>query len=443
MLRTMKQCHFPRSPVCSCTFVRSFILFVQEDKVAPELWHSIAQPLQRSPHGEQARLFGRFGDFGEMDPNAIQPSSSHLSNARTRTTSKQGRNSHHLFSVSCSRSTVRNCSSHAPAQRAHILLIFSGKEIRDKMGSCASAATATSGGISAEDRWRDIEQFASEYFQYLASSGGVVLSAEIRLQVAKMARQVLQCPGCASLPKDACIRKGVDIYKTIASLDTHSTQDSKTNVLLHLVHSVLNHQGRLTESWYHSTLERLDECGWVDPATAPRGAKKRTYLLYSLFSEIVLVATMVHCFDIVFIVANQEMPDLPEASPHATPPTGFDWSLALRPGKSPTTKGCWAPYLTASDVDPKSPPLQSLSDETRKNQLDVAMSGDGPYVAVTWSVDDMVWLLRMFPLLYVDRQEVIATYRPLSAEKRCADSFSRRDVELIASEVAKAYDCAF
>lgn len=310
------------------------------------------------------------------------------------------------------------------------------------MGSLVSVTAApTNSGLSAEDRWNNISQFTIDYLEYLSTSGGVVLPVETRLQVAQMAMDATSCAGCAALPQDACFRKGVDIYETLRSLETHD-DESRETVLLLMVHSIINHQGRLTKTWYETTLEKLDECGWIEEKDAPRGSEKRHYLLYSLFSEIALVATTVHCLNTTHLIMDKEMPPLPDPSPDATLPTGFDWSLAVKPGKSPMPRGCWAPFLKASDVDPDSPPLKNLDAKTRKNHFKYGM-GHGPHVALNWSVVDTAWFHRMMGLMYLEPNDMRSMFSPLPSEKRCAQSFSRRDVEFIAFVIADTYGCAF
>lgn len=77
--------------------------------------------------------------------------------------------------------------------------------------STTTAPTSSSGGLTADERWSNISKVADEYLAYLATSGGVILTAETRLQVAQIALDALECPGCASLPKGACLRKGHNI----------------------------------------------------------------------------------------------------------------------------------------------------------------------------------------------------------------------------------------
>ena len=306
------------------------------------------------------------------------------------------------------------------------------------MGSSISVAAASSAGLTAEQRWRDVQDFTNEYLEYLSTTGGAVLTTETRLQVAQMALGALTCTSCASLPKDACLRKGCNIYETIGSLDTHGLANStKENVLCHLVHSIINHQGRLTVEWYQTTLEKLDVCGWIDETVAPKGSTKRTYLLYSLFSEVLLVATMVHCLNTVYLVMDRDMPELPVASPAATPPNMFDWTLAVKQGQSTTTKGCWTPHFVASQVHPSTPMPNNIEN------IKTLLPFEGPYIAAHWSVCDMDWILRMQEFLYLDTNEMFAMHRPLSPKTKCAQSFSRRDMEFIANVIAESYDCAF
>lgn len=103
----------------------------------------------------------------------------------------------------------------------------------------------------------------------------------------------------------------------------------------------------------------------------------------------------------------------------------------------------WAPYLTFAQVNLESSPFQNLDPEMLETHLKMAMSNHGPLVATNWSVHDIVWTLRMKSLLYVDMKDMIAVYHPLHPDTRCAQSFSRRDVELVATAIAESYNCAF
>mmetsp|Transcript_8246 Transcript_8246/g.16786 ORF Transcript_8246/g.16786 Transcript_8246/m.16786 type:complete len:287 (+) Transcript_8246:74-934(+) len=227
--------------------------------------------------------------------------------------------------------------------------------------------------------------------------------------------------------------------------DTHGDQsgNTKETVLLHLVHSIVNHQGRLDEKWYQTTLQKLDDCDFIPPETAPKDSTKRTYLLYSLFSEVTLVATMIHCLSTTFLVMDQEFPIIPQASPQATSPTWFDWTRVIKAGESPKTKGHFAPFLTASQVNQKNPLVKDCLNVQTKTKLGNIMTSMGPYSAVSWSLLDMQWLFRMIGLLYIESDSFMATFRPLDSTTHCSQFFSRLDAEVIATAVADAYECAY
>ena len=53
----------------------------------------------------------------------------------------------------------------------------------------------------------------------------------------------------------------------------------------------------------------------------------------------------------------------------------------IKPGNAPQTMRCWAPYLRASQVNPKSPTFDGIDPEMLRNHFKYAMTNKGPLVA--------------------------------------------------------------
>jgi hypothetical protein len=331
------------------------------------------------------------------------------------------------------------------------------------MGSSISTtpkATAATSSISAEERWAIIERLSQEYFETLSSQGGFVLTAEQRVHNSTLTLNgTLHCPACARLPKEACLKPGNDLYQAIAQGhgDINQQQDDDNDdeiILVHMIHSIVNHQSKISQdpSWYHTTMAQLQATTTLLDETRMKqeglvSDQQREYLYYGLFVEIVMVTAAVHCLHMVTIMKGTSPPTIIPAKKDASPPVYLDWSQIFRKNKSATHDPHRAtmPYIARSDIDENSPLLFKLFPDAKDRQtlFSPGMVPMAPFLCITWDPVDFLWMERLDDVLYVSVDDFFAPHQPLNGKVRCADHFSRRDIETIAVAVSEGYQCDF
>lgn len=292
--------------------------------------------------------------------------------------------------------------------------------------------------ISASEREADIRKVLKEYIEYLSTTGGVVLTAEYRLQVARWTVDALDSSEDASLPQTVCLKPGSDVYETVKGLHNKNFND-KHVVVRHLVHSLVNHQFRLDKAWYETTLKELDREFLGE--SNEEDSLKHKYLLYSLFAEIVAVISCVQCVHMTRLIFGDKTLDIPaKASANASPPSWLNWSEIITKSAHDDDK-TWLPYVTSSDIEPNHPSFQNYfaSPEAKKAFLN-AMTPMAPFGAMNWSIQDMQWILRLDDELYLPQALFFSPYLP-SLPNRCA--ISRRDLETMAAAISNTYECAY
>ncbi|CAB9528885.1 expressed unknown protein [Seminavis robusta] len=294
-------------------------------------------------------------------------------------------------------------------------------------------------GISAEERWAALPNFCKHYFEYLSTKGGFVLTAEQRVKIANLTlTSAIDCPGCASLPKEACLPPGINLYKNIEGLDAECHSD----VFAHMVHSIVNHQTRIFKdpAWYDTTMERLKESNLLDEARMMQegmtSEQQKEFLYYGLFAEIVLVATCVHGLHMITIMKGEAPPTPIVAAKDATRPSYFDWSKVFHKGKTAThnTRLATTPYVSKANIDTNSPHFKELipDDKERALLFNLGMVPFTPFLAITWSPVDFGWAEQLTSNFNVATESFTDPHNPLDPKARCSDHFFRRDVEVLA-----------
>jgi hypothetical protein len=311
------------------------------------------------------------------------------------------------------------------------------------MGTSSSKVSAA--GLTADQRLINIRAVTDEYFAYLTTTGGVVLTASFRTQVAQWTVDALTCQGCASLPKEVCLKPTANVYETIQELQ-HGADD-ESPIVKHLVHSVVNHQGRLDQDWYQTTLKKLDEdSGLLDSKTYAAGSIEREYLMYCLYAELLCVITTTQWCHMIYVALGETPSKIPPVSKEATAPSFFDWTKALKEGKAahkdPTI--AWMPCLIKADVDPDNAALRQLieSEETRILYLST-MVKMAPFVCITWSPLDFLWIIKLMGAMYAPPHIFFAPHKRLPSDHRCAQTVSRLDLETVALAVSDGYNCHY
>ncbi|KAG7352263.1 hypothetical protein IV203_008311 [Nitzschia inconspicua] len=322
------------------------------------------------------------------------------------------------------------------------------------MGSTVSSVPGAR-GLSAEERWNIIETVTNEYFEFLSNNGGFALTAEQRVHIATLTLNgTLDCPACAQLPKESCLKPGTDLYEAIAT--GHEQVDDDDAVLLHMIHSIVNHQSKISQDpdWYHSTMTKLRSTKTLLDETRMKNdglvsQQQREYLEYGLFVEIAMVTAAVHCLHMVTIMKgnNEPSPKPIAANKDATPPSYLDWSKIFKSGKGATVdlNKATMPYISRSDIDENSPSLLKLLpvDQHREILFSTGMLPMAPFLCTTWDPIDFLWMERLDDALYVAVEDFFAPHKALNPKFRCAEHFSRRDIETVATAVSKGYNCGF
>lgn len=301
-----------------------------------------------------------------------------------------------------------------------------------------------------------MENLSKEYFENLSKHGGFVLTAKQRVHIANLTLQgTLDCPACAKLPKEACLKPGTELYQAIAQGHQDDDDDSDEAILVHMIHSIVNHQSKISQdpSWYHTTMTKLKSTTTLLNETRMKqdgliSDQQREYLYYGLFVEIVMVTAAVQCLHMVTIMKGAPPPTIvPVQQQSATPPAYLDWSRVFQSGKSATCDPNRAtmPYIARSDIDESSPLLLALLADAKNRQeyFSPGMVPMAPFLCTTWDPIDFLWVDRLREVLYVSAKDFFSPHKDLDPKMRCADQFSRRDVETIAVTVSDGYQCGF
>uniref|UniRef100_A0A7S4N468 Uncharacterized protein n=1 Tax=Odontella aurita TaxID=265563 RepID=A0A7S4N468_9STRA len=354
------------------------------------------------------------------------------------------------------------------------------------MGTSSSKsgpASATSGGITASERRAFLRTVSDDYLRYLSSAGGTILTAERRCRVARWTVDAIDCEGCASLPQDACLRPGADLYAVLRSLghgngggcgvDSEDEGCAADEIAMHLVHSLVSHQGRLDRAWFDETLRRLDvESGLLDESIYKHGTERRQCGLYALFSELVCLIGTVRALHATSMILGEDdkfiIPPAASAS-KVSSPSNLDWTSILKEGKAPHQKDkvAWMSCLSnvgmihsdhpalvralhsAGDFD-----SSLLSSDTARNYdnshqaiISTYLRNLGlinPVAALVWSPPDFYWFQAVKREYYLHPAYFFSAFRPLQPyDRRCSREVSRLDIEVLARAVAKTFDCAF
>lgn len=328
------------------------------------------------------------------------------------------------------------------------------------MGS-ASSKTTGGGGISAGERWKVIQNVTNDFFEFPATRGGFVLTAEQRVRIANLTLNgTLECTACAAyqLPKNACLKPGADLYDAIAKGHDQKQHgdDDDDGMMIHIIHSVVNHQAKISHdpTWYQRTMERLKATSSLLDETRMKqdgltSEQQREYLYHGLFVEIVMVAAAVHCLHMTTIMKGLDEPaptPIP-AKKDATPPAYLDWSQVFKPDKAATynPQRATMPYIGRADIDSESPLLLKLlpDGKDRKTLLSKGLLPMTPFLCIAWDPVDFLWMDRLADVLYMAVDDFFSPCKALDPTVRCADKFSRHDVEIVAVAVSEGYDCLF
>lgn len=274
-------------------------------------------------------------------------------------------------------------------------------------------------GLSPEQRLENLQAFARKFNRYLIETPGMVLSGPLRWAVAVCARDALFCKGCATLGQNVCVRNAYESIRDLKhpsdcpiKMTASTTSDCWTKTLQNLVHTIINHQTKVDESWYHHTMEALDnDLGLIH---ADREEESRRSLLASLYCEIVCVSLLSHSIHIMLLgTVGQEavipLPSLDDMK-HAPAPLMLDMTTIFRTRCCPrrtlrqTQEMGFAPYFVYSDLDYRR--ASQILTPFAMNFLKRREAQIVPYAALCMSPMDCAMLAELGSLFNYDIPEV-------------------------------------
>jgi hypothetical protein len=300
----------------------------------------------------------------------------------------------------------------------------------------ASTACTAKQVRSFEERLAAISEFALAFNEYLESNGGIVLPANIRLNIAHSARDLLLIP--------AGERAGM-----LTDAPVNDSATTKSFLLTNIVDTLINRQHEANEVWYQATVQSLA----IFVPECCENSLQRVYYTHVVFSEIVLVATMAHSVHSFYLAIGKDAPELPKTvKKDATPPSLFDWTQVLKSQKEPRQNKAqaFAPYLLSDDVRADAQEFDKLKlPDVQMDFLRWTSISPPPYICVQFAVNDYVWLQRWFDIAYLVKgppgafKRFFLAYLPLDTTHRCTESVTRHDLEVMAYHVAATNGCGY
>lgn len=321
--------------------------------------------------------------------------------------------------------------------------------------------------VIATERLGQLHGVAANFYDHLKTLPGVGLTAQVRLAIVKEARSCLmECPSSKRLPQSACLRPNADIFQLLDSIyheanlaDSENWQLINTiareskQVIIHVVHSVIIHQGRLTRKWYDTIVEKIG-AGNIVPDTII--GSHRYYLCHAIFQEIValsIVSHAIHCCELLLSdlkCTSLKFPSVPTIEEVSSSKAGIssphylDWTALTKKGTVRRDEAsCFSPYLFPSDIDKKSPEFQKISARGWSEAFD-QMNPMNPLFGMTMCGDDFIFVEETSRVFYLSPEAIAMCFSDrLDPKTHCSDFFGRYDLEYVASQVAETHQCAF
>jgi hypothetical protein len=209
--------------------------------------------------------------------------------------------------------------------------------------------------------------------------------------------------------------------------------------LVNVVHTLVNHQGRIDDGWYEEAVDSLKAASVVPDGNAVQ--------YQSALVEIILLVAMSHAIHTAFLALGKDpVPPLPSFQDIATAPapSRLDVTSMLKEGKvlRQDDKIAKAPYYLEGDVDKTSSEFQNLSARCQEDLCSL-MIPLIPYVCMPLAPEDACFFLQFARIMYVwDNLAVPKAFLALDPEVKCP-SVSRFDLECVAGGVATAHQCGY
>ena len=264
--------------------------------------------------------------------------------------------------------------------------------------------------ISVANRVDAIHDYTSSFREHLIQSPGAVLTATLRLAVVHCAREAPSCESCAhQLPHEVCLRPGTKRYDVIEKIKhscpklSGNVPESVKKVLVAIVHSIVNHQGRLDRGWYESVIEIIFKTEGILPVKEKDDEYQRQYLAYVAFSEILLLTAMVHCMNMAYLVMGRKLPPLPTLDEMKAEPMLVDWAALLKREPRQNASVSFARYNYPGDYNQRSLEFRSISKEAWKSMKGM-MDRMDPCLPTAYATEDTVFMKQLGEVYYVPQK---------------------------------------
>jgi hypothetical protein len=221
--------------------------------------------------------------------------------------------------------------------------------------------------------------------------------------------------------------------------DDASASKEVQDCLVNIVHTLVNHQGRIDDGWYEEAVDSLKVASVVLDGNAVQ--------YQSALVEIILLVAMSHAIHTAFLALGKDpVPPLPSFQDIATAPapSRLDVTSMLKNGKVLRQEDniAKAPYYLEEDVDKASSEFQNLSDPCQEDLCSL-MIPIIPLICTPLAPEDACFFLQFFRIMYVwDNMAVPKAFLALDPNVKCP-SVSRFDLECVAGGVATAHQCGF
>jgi hypothetical protein len=317
--------------------------------------------------------------------------------------------------------------------------------------------------VNAQERLANIHNVAERFYGHLQTVSGAVLSADVRCAIVGEAQQCLiGCEGCTKLPQTSCLSPNVKIFEILEKLDHTITWepmnalplDEKSKMLLvNVVHTVVNHQGRVDQVWYDTVIAEILQARDV-LAQKSKSNEQMLWWAHVAYQEIAALSMIANSLKISELLLSSKglypFPSLPtnnlwkESEPKPSPLL-MDYCSLLKTRDTirQDPKQGFGPIVYRKDLNRRSPEYTKISTRALVKAVEF-MNPMHPMFGLTLAGEDLYFVGEIPHQFYLNGNDVLACLTiKLDPNKYCSTSFSRRDSELIAHQVAASHSCTF
>ena len=303
------------------------------------------------------------------------------------------------------------------------------------------------------ERQAQVEEAAKQFASHLMTGQGAQLEAPQRWFVCAVAVAALDCSGCATLRTDACLKPGLDAHQLLGNLKHAeltpdvvkqlNLDEKQVHVITTIVHSLINHQGRIDEGWHDAVLSAIKEANIIPNNSTESQCQ-------SALVEIIVLACLAHSYHVAFLFMGKqqgwEVPPIASIkdAPKLLQEPRFDPQNMLKPGQSLQRDDTIArsAFFVASQVDRNASTFTSFSKEAQDGMLFFADSAV-PWVCCSLVPQYAPLLLQAAETLYYDSNQLAFLFSFLTIRAEKCPGVTRHDMETVAAALTGAHSCAY